>query len=248
MDNDGNGFTDCDDFSCVVASSSCRTDTTISAIDQAGDANPANPTLPTGAVSISGACVTAVPGGTGGSMYIADAGTAANDGGLFVFGNGQALPNGVAPGSLVDVIGTLQAFKASNSTAPEPQIELKTLQVTKVTGTCTPTPGAPNTSDMSALTQDANGHKLIGSLVTLSPAHSFKVTTANTTSNKFGVLTENGTTVKFGTTFLPSMTVLGAVNDCFGSITGIWTYDTTGVGSYEILPTTMPTKLATCVP
>lgn len=246
MDNDGNGFTDCADNSCMIASSSCRTDTTITAIDQAADANPTNPTLPTGAVSISGACVTAVPGGNS-SVYIAAAGTATSDGGLFVFGSGTTLPNGVAPGSLVDVIGTVTAFKASNSTAPEPQVELKNLQLTKVSGTCTPVP-KNIASDMSAFTMDANGHPLIGSLVTLHPVgHNFKITTANTTSNKFGVLTQNGTNVKFGVSLLPSMTVLGAVNDCFDQITGIWTYDTTGAGSYEILPTTMPTAAAVCL-
>ncbi|MBV8761217.1 MAG: hypothetical protein JO257_28225, partial [Deltaproteobacteria bacterium] len=82
---------------------------------------------------------------------------------------------------------------------------------------------------------------------TLTPSqHSFKITTANTATNKFGTFTEGSTTVKFGVSMLPSMTVLGAVNDCFDSITGIWTYDTAGAGSYEILPTVTPTKAATC--
>jgi hypothetical protein len=243
MDNDGNGFTDCDDFSCVLASSSCRTDTTIAAIDQAGDANPANPTLPTGAVSISGACVTALPSG-GSSMYIAAAGAANNDGGLFVFGGGTQLPSGVAVGSLVDVIGNVQAFKANNSTAPEPQVELASLQVTKVAGTCVPAAKVV-TSDMSALTQDTNGHPLIGSLVTLAPSSlkTFQITTAQSGTGKFGVLTQNGTTVKFGMSIVGGN--LGTANTCFSSITGIWTYDTNGAGGYEILPTVMPTA-GTC--
>lgn len=240
-DNDGNGFTDCDDFSCVLASSSCHMDTTIAAIDQAGDANPTNPTLPTGAVAISGACVTAVPSG-GSSAYIAAAGQAANDGGLFVFGGGTSLPADVAPGSLVDVIGNVQAFKSSGSTAPEPQIELASLQVTKVTGSCTPA-AKPVSSDMSALTQDANGHPLVGSLVTLTPSSTFKITTAQSGTGKFGVLTQGGTTVKFGMTILGGN--LGMANTCFSSITGIWTYDTNTTGSYEILPTMMPAT-ATC--
>ena len=88
---------------------------------------------------------------------------------------------------------------------------------------------------MSTFATDAGSHPLIGSLVTLTPAaHNFKITTANTATNKFGVFTENATTIKFGVSLLPSMTVLGMANDCFDSITGIWTYDTAGAGSYDL--------------
>jgi hypothetical protein len=249
IDNDGNGFADCKDNSCIINDGTCHMATTIQALDQAADANPAMPTLPTGDVQISGACVTAIPTSTNpSSMYIAAAAMAAPDGGIFVFGGGTPLPSGVTVGSKVDVVGTVSSFKSTGSTAPEGQLEIASLQVTKVTGTCNPTPGGTITSDMSTFTQDANGHPLIGSLVTLTPTgHTFKITTANTATNKFGMLTENGTTVKFGVGLLPSSTVLGAVNDCFASITGIWTYDTNGTGSYEILPTVMPTKVGTCL-
>jgi uncharacterized protein YdeI (BOF family) len=252
MDNDGNGFADCADFNCALTESTCSMGTTISALDMAADANPASPTLPTGQLKITGACVTAIAGG-GNSAYIAASGMAGPDGGIFVFGSGgTALPAGLAPGMNVDVVGSAQAFKASGSTAPESQLEIKTLGVQTASGTCTLT-ALPKSSDMSTLTQDANGHPLIGSLVTLSPAHSFKITTAQTVNGtnigKFGVFTENGTTLKFGTTLIPGATPnLGAVNDCYGPLTGIWTYDTNGAGGYEILPTEMPTKLATCVP
>jgi hypothetical protein len=242
VDNDGNGFTDCKDNGCIINSGSCRATTTIAAIDAAGDAMPATPTLPMGGVQITGACVTAVAGT---NMYIAAAGNAANDGGLFVFGGGQALPAGVAAGSTVDVIGTLSAFKSNMSTAPEPQIELAQLQITKNAPTCNPNPKVV-TSTMATLTQDANGHPLIGSLVTLNPATggNFKITTAQTATGKFGVLTQGTTTISFGMTIQPGN--LGAANICFNSITGIWTYDTTGAGSYQIQPTVMPTA-ATCM-
>jgi hypothetical protein len=243
IDNDGNGFTDCEDFSCQAASADCSMGTTIPSIDQAGDANPANPTLPTGTVTISGACVTAVASASGGNMYIAAAGAAAADGGLYAYGHGVALPSGVAVGSLVDVVGTVQAFKQGTSTAPEPQIEINTAQVTQASGSCTPS-ALTVSSDMSALTQDANGHPLIGSLVTLTPSsnHTFQITTVQSSAG-FGVLTQNGATVKFGMTLLGGS--LGGANVCFSSIKGIWTYDTSMTGSYEILPTEMPAT-ATC--
>ena len=242
IDNDGNGFADCADNNCIATDNSCSTVTSIAMLDQAADANPANPTLPMGAVRIAGACVVALDNT---SLYIAANGTAANDGGLYAFST-DALPNGVAPGSLVDVAGTAKAFKRTGSTAPEAQLELNTVVVTAATGTCVPAP-LLSTTEMSTFATDAGSHKLIGSLVTLTPAqHSFKITTANTAMNKFGTFTEGAATVKFGVSLLPSGTVLGAVNDCFDSITGIWTYDTAGAGSYEILPTSVPTKAATC--
>jgi uncharacterized protein YdeI (BOF family) len=257
VDNDGNGFADCKDNSCIINDGTCSTTTTISALDMAADANPASPTLPTGGVKLSGLCVTAVPAGTSpSSAYLSTNAAGGADNGIFMFGGGTPLPSGVIPGTKVDVIGTVSSFKSSGSTAPEGQLEIAGLQVTKVNGSCNPTP-ATETSDMSVLTQDANGHPLIGSLVLLQPAggHSFKITTAQTVNastgnvGKFGVFTENGTTVKFGVTMLSGTNInLGAVNDCYGPLTGIWTYDTTGAGGYEILPTTMPTKLTTCVP
>ena len=65
-------------------------------------------------------------------------------------------------------------------------------------------------------------------------------------TNKFGTFTEGATTVKFGVSIASVDDRARAVNDCFDTITGIWTYDTAGAGSYEILPTTAPTKAAVC--
>ena len=245
IDNDGNGFTDCADNGCIINDNACRATTTIAALDQAADAMPASPTLPAGGLQITGACVTAVATGTNPSnMYIAAAGVAANDGGLFVFGGGQPLPAGVVAGSTVDIIGTATGFKSTGSTATNVQLEFNSLQVTKNNPNCNPNAKAV-TSPMSTLTQDANGHPLIGSLVTLTPTGgTFKITTAQTATGKFGVLTQGTTTVSFGMTLLAGN--LGALNTCFATITGIWTYDTNGAGSYEILPTATPTAV-TCI-
>ncbi|MBV8757124.1 MAG: hypothetical protein JO257_07620, partial [Deltaproteobacteria bacterium] len=170
IDNDGNGFADCKDNNCIINDGTCHSATTIAALDQAADANPASPTLPAGGVQISGACVTAIPTSTTpSSAYIAASGTAANDGGIFAFGGGQPLPTGLAVGDKVDVIGTVSAFKSSGSTAPEGQLEIAALQVTKVTGTCGVPVPHPSSTEMSTFATDAGSHPLIGSVVTLTP-------------------------------------------------------------------------------
>ena len=89
IDNDGNGFTDCDDNSCVIGAPTCRAVTTIASIDQAVDANPASPTLPTGGIEIDDAYVTAI---SGNNFWISSSATAAADSGLYVFAGPQTLP------------------------------------------------------------------------------------------------------------------------------------------------------------
>lgn len=242
IDNDGNGFTDCSDNGCVVATSSCRAATTIHALDVAADAAPTAPVLPP-AVGLTGVCVTAV---SGKNMFVADAGTAAADGGIISFGT---VPTGVVAGSTVDIIANTSLFKQSMSTAPEPQVELSSLQITKDTANCTVVPA--NTGLTAAqLTADATGHKWIGSLITITGAGAtgqFKITTAQSSTSKFGRLTQNGTAFSYGWTFFTGFDANGATNSttqCYNSITGIWTYDTNGAGSYEILPTVIPTAVA----
>jgi hypothetical protein len=239
MDNDGNGFTDCADNGCIISTASCRSAVTINSLDTATDASPTAPTLPA-AVGLTGRCVTAVAGN---NFYIADAGLAVADGGAFVFGGA---PAALAAGNTVDVIGTTSMFKQSGSTAPEPQLEINGLQVTKDVAPCTVAAATPNLT-AAQLTADATGHKWIGSLVTITSANggNFKITTAQTSSAKFGVLTQGSTTFKFGPTLLSAIDPNPA-NTCYAAITGIWTYDTSGAGSYEILPTVPPTALASC--
>lgn len=240
IDNDGNGFTDCADNGCVVAASSCRSATTIHALDVAADATPAAPVVPA-AVGLTGVCVTAV---SSKNMYVADTGTAAADGGIISFGT---VPTGVVAGSTVDIIANTSLFKQGMSTAPEPLLELSSLQITKNTANCTVVPANPGLT-AAQLTADATGHKWIGSLITLTGVGAtgqFKITTAQTSTAKFGKLTQNGTVFAFGPTFLSAIDPNQA-NTCYTSITGIWTYDTTGAGSYEILPTVQPTPV-TCL-
>ena len=241
IDNDGNGFTDCADNGCIINTASCRMATTIAAIDAAADANPASPTLPTGGISLTNACVTAV---NGTDIYVAaNSGPGAADGGLYVFGGGATLPTGVAANTTVDIIGTVAPFKAKSSTAPEGLVELSQLQITKDAAACAPLAGVTGLT-AAQMTADATGHKWIGSLVTLTgagPTGQFKVTTAPV--SHFGKLTQNGTVFSFGTA-LDSALDAATTTSCYTSITGVWTYDTFGAGSYEILPTAVTS--ATC--
>ncbi|MEO8551786.1 MAG: hypothetical protein ABI678_17535 [Kofleriaceae bacterium] len=240
IDNDGNGFLDCGDFGCQTTSPSCATSITIHDIDAAADANPANPTLPTGAVRLTNVCVTAR---TGNNVYIADSGTAAADGGLYVFGGGNAglFPAGTAAGSLIDAIGTVTAFKQSTSTAPNPQVELTALGATLNAGTCAPVAASPAMA-VSQLIMDANGHKWIGSLVTLTSVNGGKFSVSMANTGTFGKLSQNGTVFSFGNSF--ASTFHAVATDCFDSLTGIWTYDTFGAGAYELLLTVAPTVVS----
>ncbi|MFT3691554.1 MAG: hypothetical protein QM831_00325 [Kofleriaceae bacterium] len=230
IDNDGNGFMDCADFSCVASSNSCSTAITINSIDVAGDANPAAPVLPTGASRFESVCVTATA--ASGDMALAQAGTAAADQGLYLFANKQGLPAGAMVGSLVTAAGTVQAFKRTGSTAPEPQIELNAVGSTVVTGSCTVVPLAV-AQTAAQMTVDATGHKYLGTLVTLSSANGgkFKVTTANGTG-QFGKFTQGATVFSYYNEFMPTFSP--AVNTCYTDITGMWGYDTNTTGSYEL--------------
>ncbi len=234
IDNDGNGFADCNDDNCIITADTCHTTTTIKAIDQAGDADPANPTLPAAGVLIASSCVTAI---NGTNLYLATAGTAAADQGIYMYGGGQPLPTGLAVGDTVDLVGTVSSFKSSGSTAPEGEIELAGLQVTKDVATCTPAT-LNSTATMTSLSADANGHPLIGSYVKLTPASQFKITTA--IAGHFGKLTSGGTVISVGTAMLGAGYTADAIGTCYANLTGIWTYDTTGAGSYEILLTAAP--------
>ncbi len=207
IDNDGNGFADCADDNCIITSGSCHSTMTITQLDQAADAAPTSPTLPA-ADAITGACVTAI---SGTNMYVAANGTAAADGGIFVFGGGQALPVGVVVGSTVDVVGSVTSFKSTGSTAPEGELEIGQLQITKDVATCTVAPKSLSGANaaLSTLATDAGGHPLIGSLVTLNPTGSYKVTKALTSTVHFGTLTQGTTVISFGSSLLTTIYTRG---------------------------------------
>lgn len=239
IDNDGNGFNDCGDNNCITTQSSCRMTTTISAIDQAADANPTMPTFPvTGGVEIDGVYVTAIAGT---NFYVSSsAAIGASDGGLYVFGAGQALPTGLAVGSKVNLVGNkVQAY--NNDTMGESLTEFNLLAATIVTGTGAPAP-KPNMS-ISTLSTTATARPYVGSLVTMSAGGPFKLTTAESTANhQTGTLTSGSTTILINGTITPDA---DAVNTCYSAVTGLLTYDVYS-NAYEIVNTAAPTAGTGC--
>ena len=243
IDNDGNGFPDCMDDNCIVAygpgAGTCRTSTTIDTLDKAVDMNPAMPTIPTDGLDIGSSeivCVTATTS-DGMNMWISKGpGQAAADEGLYVYGGGQALPSGVTAGTKVDIAGRASLYKPMN--AMQPLLELDALSITKQTGACAVTAKAMTAS---VLTTAATGQPYVGSLVTI--AGPVKLTVAETAANHY-----TGTLAVGSVTF----NVLGsiyqdpdAVNACYSTVTGIWTWDPYN-NVYAIQLTTPPTTGTGC--
>jgi hypothetical protein len=241
IDNDGNGFADCGDNNCMITATTCQDTTqTIATLDAAADAAPTLPTgtLPTKGVVLDGLCVVAVNGSSG---YVATNANAAADNGIYVFGGFAG--TGITAGMNADLIATADGYHASSSSATDRQLELDDLTLTAAAGSCVPKPMASNAT-MASLSTDSTGHPLIGSLVTLTPTSAFKVTTA-IGSTGFGKVTSGNTVVAIGSGFLAAGYTPDPAGTCYTSLTGIWTYDTTGAGSYEILPTVAPTASGT---
>ncbi len=243
IDNDGNGFNDCSDNNCIITASAtggnlaCKPATaTISSIDTAVDANPASPTLPTTNIEIDDVYVTAIAGT---DFWVASSLTAGANGGLYVFSGGQPLASGLAVGAKVNVIGKMQAYKAS-ATSTEVLPELNLLAATVVTAAGTqPT---ASTQTPATLNVAATGRPWVGSLVTIQGKN--KVTVAQSMTNHYtGTLTNGATPFEYLGQIVKDTN--GAVNTCYGDITGIWTWD--GFNSkYALVPTTIPATTTGC--
>jgi len=246
IDNDGNGYADCPtasttgDDNCIITQTSCQDPSaTIATLDAAADATPASPTLPYLGVSLANKCVTALYS-SGYWLSNNATGAAGADGGIFVHGSST----GLTVNHTATTIGTATGYKAKSSTATEVELEINGLQATDAGGTCTATPAVGMTA--ATLAADATGHKYIGSLVTISATGGqITVGTAASTAG-FGTFTQGSTTFSFGNTILTGTNKdTDAAGSCYTTVTGIWTYDTTGAGSYEILLTAKPTSV-TC--
>ncbi len=214
IDNDGNGFTDCADNGCVVASASCRSATTINSIDTAT-------TLPTTGQELGSSesvCVTAVAN-NGQDFWVAKGpGVASASNGIYVFGGGTPLATGIAVNTKVDVIGTPKPF--NNDTTGNSLLEFNELAATSQTGACTVTPLLAQTA--ANLSIDANGKLMVGTLVQMT---NVAVVTIGTTANHFaGTMKQAGTTFEYQSNILTTDYVAADVK-CYASVTGIWTYD-----------------------
>jgi hypothetical protein len=213
IDNDANGFGDCNDRSCITVESSCRTVTTISAIQTAS-------TPPAGGIALQDVYVAAISKNKK-NMWVQTSLTAAANEGIYVYGPGSNLDT-FPVGSRVNIIGTVDEFNDAMGT--ETLTEVRALSVTPSTmgnGTVVPVI-SQNVTDLST-----------------EPYESVLVTLTNVKVSKVGVPCTNGAVppaCSYGVgeiTQYPGALVaktdddialLTTANACYASVTGIWTY------------------------
>jgi len=154
-----------------------------------------------------------------------------------VFNGGGTLDSGVVVGAKVNVIGTLKAY--NNDTQGEVLPELEALQINV---SAAPTGLGPSgvTGIFASTLNASTGRPYVGSLVKLT---SVKVTVANDPANHMiGKLQQTTGCTGAACTFeveADTMAV-GAVNTCYTTIEGIWTYDVYN-NVYALEPTTLTT-------
>lgn len=228
IDNDANGHKDCFDYSCMLDQpGSCVQAATVHDVDTG--------VQPVGSgVNLTGRCVAAVDS-AGKQLWIADAGQAALDSGVYVFrGSNAAALAGISKGTVVDVAnavilpfhGLMELNGIPGSTSPTPA-------VTKANGPgCTV---APLTTDLATLADTTMSAHYNGSLVTIGKA---KVTAVTGTGNKTIYTLSDGTkTIEMGVQIYAPVGVVAGTT-CYASVTGIATLDTSPNPSVPmILPT-----------
>jgi hypothetical protein len=224
IDNDGNGFTDCADNGCIVNAASCRSTSTINAIDTAT-------TLPTTGQELGSSesvCVTAVAN-NGQDFWIAKGpGVASANNGLYVFADGAVLGTGLVATTKVDVIGTPKLF--NNDTTGNSVVQFNGLAATAQTGACSVTALPGQTA--ANLSIDANGKPMIGSLVQMT---NVAVVTIGISASHFaGTMKQAGTTFEYQSDILTADYTAADVK-CYATVTGIWSYDVF-TNAYSIEP------------
>ncbi len=210
MDNDGNVFADCMDRNCQATEPSCSTVATIADV-QAGTA--------TGTVTINDVYVTGISFSKK-HLWVSQSLTAAANEGIYVFRGTTAavLPMNIEIGAKVNVVGTAQ----------ENNDDMDGTTITQLTSATVTFVAAPTTppvpvvgQNAAALSVEATGEPYESVLVTLT---NVKVTTLGNAGNFFvGTATQSGTMFKFD----DDMYRFGAddLNDCFATITGVWSYN-----------------------
>lgn len=233
IDNDGNGFIDCGDFSCAQTAPSCSAAATVSSIQM-------SPTAPTGAQKITGAYVVAVSFNKH-NMWIADNATAAAYQGVQIFGGTSADYSMFVVGSRVDVVATVQEFNDTGG-GTGTLTELRPLSVVAATGTGTIVPVTGQLA--TTLTVDATGEPYEGVEVTLA---NVKIQTVADTTNHVGTFQQGATTFTYDDDIFRIPEGMGGhpADTCFASVTGIWSYDVYG-NRWYFLPTADGTGTGTC--
>ncbi len=212
MDNDGNGFKDCDDNSCVISEATCRTTTTIAAVQA---------TTPTGAVELQDVYVTAI-GRTGYDLWVSSSLTAGANAGIYIRASGvPMLDANVVVGAKVNVIGKVTEF--NNDTMGDPLTQMSRLALTVIAApTVPPTPVLGQT--VASLLVPATGEPYEGVLVTLT---NVKITTVGASAAFYVSDLSQKTTVS--TAFKADDDVYrllpAEATKCYSTITGIWSYN-----------------------
>ncbi len=220
MDNDGNGFADCEDNSCAAATASCRTVMTIQQIQTAT-------TPPTTAVEIQGVFVTALQRVTGTNkprnMYIQSAAAASVSNGVLVFGGSSDDLSAFTPGTKVNVIGRVKEFNDSMNNGTGTLTEVQLISVTAATGNGNITPVTGQTPTL--LQVDATGELHESVLVRL---ENVKLKTVGDSMYHVGTMSDGGgLPFKFDDDLyriIETGTGAVAADTCIDVIDGIWSY------------------------
>lgn len=236
IDNDGNGFSDCNDNNCVITETTCRAQSTISAIQTA---------LPTGPIELQNVYITGISFDKK-SIWVSTNLVAAPNEGIYVFraNNGATLDNTFAIGSKVNVIGKASEFNDDMNGGT--LTELTGLKTTLVTTLGTVVPVSGQTAATLSVAATAATYESV--LVTLTNVN---LTTLGNTANGFiATATQGGTTFKVATDVLRF--VAGDVG-CHVTMTGLWTnlqapssQATAKPNAFGFIPTSMAAVGGTC--
>lgn len=208
LDNDGNGFADCEDRNCFGVNPSCSAAATVVAV-QTGVA--------TGVVNLSNVFVTAVDDVGAKGLWVADALAAAENNGVYVYLGNVTLPAGIAIGATVDVTGSVVEFDNNGSTGD------KLTEITNATAALTGAPGAnlPTPATTATVTVLANigaaGEPWEGVLVQVP---TMKVTSITVGQGKVELTDNTGAKLIMDNEAF-DFNPLPAVGTCYASLTGV---------------------------
>jgi hypothetical protein len=223
LDNNGNGFSDCMDFSCQTTVPACVQHPTIAEV-QSGSV--------TGYVKLDTVYVTAVSFNKK-NLWVATSLTAAPNEAIYVFrGNATSVPvldAQIVVGAQVSVEGLAQEGNNDNMGATLTQIAGTMPTVTFLAAATTPP--VPVVSQMaSALAVESTGEPYESVLVTLT---NVKITVAGTSANFYTGELQQGSTKFISDDDVLRLT--DPVNTCYATVTGIWTYQIFS-NAYGLLP------------
>jgi hypothetical protein len=216
MDNDGNGFKDCADIGCVVASATCRMDEDALITEIQGG------TKTDTYVKVNDVVVMAVSVNKN-DIWVSDTKDAASNEGLHVHFNVD-VPNTVTVGKTVTIIGKVIEFNDNPPTGTNTLTEISGYDI-QVGAAAVQTPVAVTGQLATALNVDVTGEPYESVLVTL---ENVKLKTVGTDASfHVGTMTQ-GVDFKFDDAIyriIESGTGAVPAGTCYDAITGIWSYN-----------------------